>query len=285
MILITGASGKTGTEVARRVAAAGRPFRVLVRSPEKGAPLAAMGAELAVGDLADVASVRAALSGVDKAVLIMPNGEQQQAMETQFADLAVDCGVGHLVYLSSIESVPQNNNPITRMHLAVEDHIRRSRIDWTLIRPSFFMQIFLASAPAIRERGELVMPTGSGTVATTDLRDVAEVIELALSEPGHTGQSYELTGPELLTIADCAARFSRVLDREVRHVDQALTEFADRLRAIGLTEWRTQAVCKEFEAIQEGIIDRTTDTVQELLGRPPRSLEQFIADHVEVFRA
>ncbi len=284
MILVTGASGKTGTEVARRLSAARVPFRALVRSAEKGEPLAALGAEIAVGDLADDMSVRTALAGVDKAVLIMPNGEQQQAMETQFTDLAVEAGVKHLVYLSSIESVPENKNPITQMHVAVENHIRQSGINWTLIRPSFFMQIFVSSAPGIRERGELVMPTGQGTVATTDLRDVAEVIELVLTTGGHTGKSYDLTGPELLTLDDCAARFTKVLGREVRHIDPPLEKFAERLRSVGLPEWRVLAVCKEFEGIQRGIIDHTTPTVAELLGRPPRSLEEFIADHIDLFR-
>lgn len=284
MILITGASGKTGTEVARRLGAANVPYRVLVRSAEKGEPLAALGAEVALGDMAEDASVRKALDGISKAVLVMPNGEQQQAMETRFTDLAVEAGVKHLVYLSSIESVPENKNPITQMHVAVESHIRQSGIGWTLIRPSFFMQMFVSSAPAIRERGELVMPTGQGTVATTDLRDVAEVIELALTTAGHTGKSYELTGPELLTLGDCAARFTKVLGREVRHINPPLEQFAERLRTVGLPEWRVLAVCKEFEAIQRGIIDHTTPTVAELLGRPPRPLEQFIADHIDLFR-
>ena len=284
MILITGASGKTGTEVARRLSAAKVPFRALVRSAEKGEPLAALGGEIAIGDLGDEASVRAALDGVEKAVLIMPNGEQQQAMETRFTDLCVEAGIKHLVYLSSIESVPENKNPITQMHVAVENHIRQSGLDYTLIRPSFFMQIFVGSAPAIRERGELVMPTGDGTVATTDLRDVAEVIELVLTANGHAGQSYDLTGPELLTLGECAERFSKVLGREVRHISPPIEAFAERLRSVGLPEWRVMAVCKEFEGIQRGLIDHTTSTVQDLLGRPPRSLEQFVEDHIDLYR-
>jgi uncharacterized protein YbjT (DUF2867 family) len=282
-ILITGASGKAGMAVARRLAAANIPFRALVRSAEKGEPLAALGGEIAIGDLSDEASVQAALDGVTKAVLIMPNGEQQQAMETRFTDLCVAAGVQHLVYLSSIESVPENKNPITQMHVAVENHIRQSGLDYTLIRPSFFMQMFITSAPGIKERGELVMPTGDGTVATTDLRDVAEVIELVLAEDGHAGKSYDLTGPELLTLGECAERFTKVLGKEIKHVSPPLDAFAERLRSVGFPEWRVNAVCKEFEGIQRGIIDHTTTTVEKLLGRPPTSLEQFIRDHIELY--
>ncbi|MGI9331105.1 MAG: SDR family oxidoreductase [Gammaproteobacteria bacterium] len=284
MILITGASGKTGSEVARQLAAADIPFSAMVRSREKGEAFEEMGADIVVGDLSDEDFLQRALAGIEKAVLIMPNGEQQQAMETRFIDLAVAAGVEQLVYLSSIESVPENLNPITQMHVAVEKHLRQSGINWTIIRPSFFMQMFLGSAKGIRERGELVFPGGNGTVATTDLRDVGEVIRLVLTEPGHENKSYDLTGPELLTFDECAERISRVIGRDVRYVDQPMAEFADRLRSINMSDWRTEAVCKEFEAISRGIIDHTTDTVAELLNRPPVSLEQCIADHLHLFR-
>ena len=284
MILITGANGKTGSAVAQQLADHDIPFSAQVRSREKGEALEAMGADIVVGDLGDADFLRRALAGIEKAVLVLPDGEQQQQMEMQFIDLAAEAGVEHLVYLSSIESVPENLHPITQMHVAVENHLRQSGLKWTIIRPSFFMQMFLGSAAGIRARGELVWPAGNGTVATTDLRDVAEVIRLVLTEPGHENKSYELTGPELLTMAECAERISRVIGREVRYVDQPMDEFAERLRSINMSDWRTEAVCKEFEAIARGIIDHTTGTVQELLGRPPTSLEEFVGDHQQAFQ-
>lgn len=285
MILVTGAAGKTGNAVARALSEADVPFSALVRSREKGRALEEMGADVVVGDLADQDFLQRALAGIEKAFLVMPNGERQQELETGFVDLAAAAGVQHLVYLSSLESVPANANPITQMHVAVETHVRRSGMTWTMIRPTFFMQIFLGMAPAIAARGELMLPAGKGTIAATDLRDVAEVIRLVLTEPGHENQSYDLTGPELLTLAQCAAKIGSAIGREVRYVDQPIAAFADRLRAVGLGEWRIQAVCKEFEAIANGLIDHTTDTMQELLGRPPTSLHQFIVDHRSAFRA
>lgn len=284
MILITGATGKTGGEVSRQLAAAGIPFRVLVRNPDKAGPLRELGAEISIGDIADRAAVERAMDGVDKALLVMANEEQQLVWEKQFTDVAVAAGVGHLVYLSSVESVPESPNPIPQNHVAAEAYIRASGLTYTMVRPTFFMQMFTGMAPRIKETGKIVMPAGSGTIATTDLRDVAEIIVGIFTKPeGHENQSYDLTGPDLLTFIEIAACFSKLLGREIQYVDQPIDEFRSVLRAIKFPEWRVDAVSKELEAIGAGSIDHTTDTIGELLGRPPVSLEQFIRDHIDLF--
>lgn len=284
MILITGATGKTGGEVSRQLAAAGIPFRVLVRNPDKAGPLRELGAEISIGDIADRAAVERAMEGVDKVLLVMANEEQQLVWEKQFTDVAVAAGVDHLVYLSSVESVPESPNPIPQNHVAAEAYIRASGLTYTMVRPTFFMQMFTGMAPRIKETGKIVMPAGSGTIATTDLRDVAEIIVGIFTKPeGHENQSYDLTGPDLLTFIEIAACFSKLLGREIQYVDQPIDEFRSVLRAIKFPEWRVDAVSKELEAIGAGSIDHTTDTIGELLGRPPVSLEQFIRDHIDLF--
>lgn len=284
MILVTGATGKTGGEVARQLAAANTSFRALVRDVDKAAPISALGAELVVGDIADEAFLSTALNGIDKAFLVMPNDEEQLVLEKAFTDACVAAEVQHLVYLSSLESVPESKNPITQNHVAAQDYIRESGMSWTLVRPTFFMQNFETYAPRIKEAGQIVMPVGSGTVSATDLRDVGEVIRDVLTKPDHENKSYDLTGPELLTFTEIAEQFSRVLGTTVEYIDQPMEEFADLLRTIGLSEWRVDAVCKELEAIGAGVVDHTTDTIEELLGRPPISLEKYISDHIDQFR-
>jgi len=284
MILITGATGKTGGEVARQLAAAGVPFRALVRSPDKAAEIPQLGATIVVGDLADKESLKLALDGVEKAFLVLSNDEQQLVLEKQFTDAAVAGGVKHLVYLSSLESVPESKNPITQNHVAAENYIRKSGLIWTIIRPTFFMQNLASSATRIKDAGQIVMPAGNGTVSATDLRDVGEVIRIVLTEPGHENKSYDLTGPELLTFAAIAARFSKVLGTDVQYVDQPMDEFRQILRSINLSEWRVEAVCKELEAIAAGVVDHTTETISELLGRAPTSLDEYIKDHAELYQ-
>ena len=283
MILLTGSTGKTGGEVARQMAAAGVPFRALVRNPEKSQALVALGAEIVLGDMGDQKSLRKALAGIERALLIMPNGEVQLQLENGFIDAAAGAGVRHVVKLSSLEAIQEATTPITRMHLAAEDHLRKSGLTWTMIRPTFFMQTFLGMAAGIRASGLIMLPAGAGTVAPTDLRDVGGVICRALIESSHEFQSYDLTGPQLLTMTQVAARFSSVLGREIRYVDQPMDEFAARLVSVKLAPWRVAAVCKEFESIANGVINHTTDTLARLLGKPPVSLQQFILDYRGAF--
>ena len=103
MILITGATGRTGNQAAKELAQRGLPVRALVRNADKAASLAAAGVELAIGDAADAAAVRAALKGVRKIAIILPNGEPQLMLEKQLADLAAEAGVEHIVKVSSME--------------------------------------------------------------------------------------------------------------------------------------------------------------------------------------
>jgi uncharacterized protein YbjT (DUF2867 family) len=286
MILLTGATGKTGGEVARQLAVAGVPFRTLVRNPDKAMPLQQLGAEIIIGDVANTKILQQAMHGVERTLLVLPNIEEQLVLEKQFTDIAVETGVKHLVYLSSIESVPESTNPITQNHVAAENYIRASGLIWTMIRPTFFMQVFSGMAAGIKKTGTITLPAGQGTVATTDLRDVGEIIcdVLTTTSDRHHNKSYDLTGPELLTMTQIAERFSAELGTEIQYVDQPMDDFRNRLRTVNLSEWRTEAVCKVFSAIAAGSIDHTTGTVRELLGRPPISLAQFIRDHRELFR-
>lgn len=284
MILVTGATGKTGGAVAQELAAHNLPFRVLVRSADKAAALKDLGAEVAVGDMADREAVRAALEGVDKAVLIMANGERQLTMEKQFTDCAVEAGVKHLVKLSSLESQSGTTKPIPAMHVAAEEHIRASGLDWTMVRPTFFTQNFLGAARTIKASDEIVLALGDAVVTPTDIRDVAEVIRLVLTDDAHLNKSYDLTGPEALSIAQVAERFSKVLGREIRYTAQPIEDFRKILTQVGLPEWRVNAVCDEFGLLSKKTTSKVTGTMQELLRRPATSVEQFVRDHLALYQ-
>lgn len=284
MILVTGATGKTGGQVAKELTAHSIPVRVLVRSAEKASALKDLGAEIAVGDMADKAAVSEALRGIDKAVLIMANGEHQLTMEKQFTDCAVAAGVKHLVKLSSMESKPGTTKPIPAMHVASEEYIKASGLNWTMVRPTFFTQNFLSAARTIKANGEIDLALGDAVVAPTDIRDVAEVIRLVLTDDAHLNMEYDLTGPEALSLAQAAEKFSKVLGREIRYVPQSVEDFRKVLTQVGLPEWRVNAVCDEFRLLSDKAGTHTTDTIQQVLGRAPTSVEQFVKDHIEIYQ-
>jgi uncharacterized protein YbjT (DUF2867 family) len=283
MILLTGATGKTGGVVARALAAQGLPVRALVRSPAKAAALAEAGVQLVVADLADAAAVRAAMDGVEKALLLLPNGREQLALERQFVAQACAGGVRHLVKISSMEAVPEAASPIPRVHYASEQHIKGSGLDWTMIRPNFYMQNFLGSAATIRSQGRIYLPVGKGQVPLTDTRDVAAVIAHVLATPGHAGRSYEITGPELLDFAQAARIVGETLGRPVEYVDMDPAEYRKVLAPYVSSEWHLDAVMELFAEIAAGQSVYVTSTFRELVGREPTSLAQFVRDHAAVF--
>ncbi len=285
MILVTGATGKTGHAVAKELAAHNIPFRVLVRNAEKGAALKDLGAEIAVGDMAEAATVSDALRGINKAVLIMSNGEDQLTNEKQFTDCAVAAGVKHLVKLSSMESEPGTTKPIPAMHVASEEHIKASGMNWTMIRPTFFTQNFLSVARTVKASNEIVLALGNAVVAPTDIRDVAEVIRKVLTDDAHLNKSYDLTGPEAMSLSQAAEKFSNVLGREIRYVAQPVEDFRKVLTQVGLPKWRVNAVCDEFRLLSDKAKTHTTGTIQLILGRAPTSVEQFVKDHIGIYQA
>jgi len=283
MIFLTGVTGKIGGETAKQLIKKGANLRALVRDEAKAADLKAAGVELVVGDIADVDAVNKGMDGAEKAFLLLPNGEQQEANEKQFTDLAVAAGVKHLVKMSSMEAVADAETPIPRAHWAVEEYIRASGIDWTMVKPNFFMQNLLGSAGSIKEQRKFFLPMGDGKTGMADARDIGAVCAEVLTGDGHIGQSYEITGPEILTFYDVADRFSQVLGEKVEYVPMPMEMFREKVAGI-LLPWHLNAVCELFREIAEIGLDHTTNTFKELIGREPISCKQFIEDHVALFR-
>lgn len=282
MILLTGVTGKIGGETARQLLDKGVPLRALVRDEAKAAHLKAAGVELVVGDIADAKIVSKALTGVDKAFLLLPNGEHQEAHEKQFTDLARAAGIKHLVKLSSMEAVAAAKTPIPRAHWAVEEYIRASGLAWTMVKPNFFMQNLLGSARTIKEQGKFFLPMGAGTTGMADARDIGAVCAEVMTGAGHAGKSYEITGPEVLTFLEVADRFTEVLGKKVEYVPMPMAQFRERMTNI-LKPWHLNAVCELFQEIADIGLDHTTDTFRKLIGRDPISLRQFIKDHMALF--
>jgi len=283
MIFLTGATGKIGGETAKQLIENGASLRALVRDEARAADLNAAGVELVVGDIADASIVRQGLDGADAAFLLLPNGEHQEANEKRFTDLAVAAGVKHLVKMSSMEAVAEAETPIPRAHWAAEEYIRASGLDWTMIKPNFFMQNLLASAGSIKAQRKFFLPMGDGTTGMADARDIGAVCAEVLTGEGHAGQSYEITGPEVLSFFDVADRFSEVLGEKVEYVPLPMEQFREKMSGI-LVPWHLNAVCELFREISEIGLDHTTDTFKKLMGRNPISLKQFIEDNLALYK-
>ena len=283
MLLLTGVTGKTGGASAQALLKKGIPLRAIVRNAEKAAGLKAAGVELVLGDVTDRAVLEKAMVGISKALMIMPNGEKQLELEKQFVDVAKQAGVKHVIKMSSIEAVADAKSPIPKIHYASEQYLMTSGLGWTMVKPNFFMQNFLGSAGTIKEQGKIFLPMGEGKTVMADTRDIGAVVAAVMTGTGHEGKSYEITGPEVLSFADAAARFSKVLGRKIDYVHVPMPAYRQTLSRFLTNPWHLNAVCELFQEIADGHVLRTTDTVQKLTGKPPTSLEQFIRDHQTIF--
>lgn len=285
MILLTGVTGKTGGATLKALLGKGVPLRAIVRNPDKAAGMKDAGVDLVVGDVTDKAVIDKALRGIERALMVMPNGETQLDSEKPFIDAAKAAGVKQLVKMSSMEAVADAKAPIPKVHYQAEQYLRASGLDWTLLKPNFFMQNLLGSAGTIKEQGKFFLPMADGKTVMADVRDIGAVAAVTLTGAGHGGQTYEITGPEILSFHDVAARFTKVLGRKIEYVHVPMPAYRQTLSKFLTNEWHLNAVCELFQEIADGHDLRTSDSVQKLTGKPPTSLEQFIRDHQAVFTA
>ena len=285
MILITGATGKTGSATAKSLGEKGETFRALIRNEEKKEGLESLGGEVVLGSIENTEVVNQSMQGVKTVLVLLPNSESQLALEKQLVDSAKQAGVERIVKMSSIEATPDATSPIPKLHLESEEYIKQSGLAWTMIKPNFYMQNLLASAGTIKEQGKIFLPMGEGKTGMIDTTDVGKVLAKVLSEDGHESMNHEITGPEILSFYEVAEIFSQVLGKQVDYVDVPMDAYKETLGQFLTNQWHLDAVIDLFKGIAEGGIEDKTDTFNELMGETPKSLSQFLAENSFIFKS
>ncbi|MEU4352250.1 SDR family oxidoreductase [Streptomyces sp. NPDC023838] len=280
MILVTGATGTVGGEVARLLAA-GHPLRILARRPERVA-VTGPAVEVVGGEYADRDSLDRALKGVRAAFLV--TGSIGEPDDVRFVEAARDAGVRHLVKLSAMAVTdPAADDLITRRQRENEEAVRESGLAWTLLRPRAFMTNTLSWARSVREEGVVRALYGDAPNATVDPRDIAEVAARALTEPGvHEGRAYALSGPAALTPAEQTALLGDALGRPLRFEELA----PERARAALLARYPqpvAEALLHSAERQRAGAKAGVSGAVEELTGHPARSYAEWARDHAQAF--
>ena len=204
MILVTGATGRTGSEVVKALIAKGEQVRALVRAPQRAGAIQGPGVELVVGDVEKPETWDAALQGVDKVFLLSPEGPQMAELHGKFADAAKRAGVSHLVRMSILVANPDSPLAIGKWHGEADQNVANSGIPYTIVRPAYFMQNIIGSARMIASDGVLPGAMGDGKVGVIDTRDIGNVAATVLTSAGHEGKTYPLTGPEALSMGKLA---------------------------------------------------------------------------------
>jgi uncharacterized protein YbjT (DUF2867 family) len=282
MILVTGATGNIGRELARELDTEGAKFRILIRDPARAAGLPER-AERVTGDLDEPATLTPAFDGAGKLFLLTPGISTTHTAHAVAAARAA--GVSHIVHLSSFNVLGDPMPAMGRWHHEREEIIRASGIPATFLRPGGFMTNALEWAPAISEGGFVLDPVGLGRYAPIDPADIAAVAALALTEDGHLGKEYVLTGDEVLTVTEQVQIIAEAIGRDIEVREAATPAQAIQSRFPGgAPQALADAITEGFTLMRADTAGFRTDTVQRLLGRRPRTFADWCARNANAFQ-
>jgi uncharacterized protein YbjT (DUF2867 family) len=279
-VLLTGATGNIGKPLVQTLLSQGRSIKVLARDTDQipSQP----GVEAVKGDLADPTSLVQAFRGVDRLFLLTPLVPDMVKLGLNGVRAAKAAGIKHVVRSSGLGAM-EEGIAIARWHRAIEKELEASGMAWTFLRPNSFFQNLFFQAMAIKGQSAFYTSLGEGKISLVDTRDVAQVAARALTEPGHEGRAYDLTGPEALNGVELAAILSRVLSRTISCV--VISEEASK-QAMAQMNMPSVIVdgLAELDAIgRAGYAAALSPDLSKLLGRAGRSFEQFARDHRAAF--
>ncbi len=284
-ILVTGATGNVGGGVVASLTAMGADVRALVHDESKAQGLRDTGVEVVIGDLAKPETLDPAFSGVDKVFLVTPVGPAQVSLARNAIAAAKRAGSPHIVRLSAgaVREMPGALPRVSAQHAEIDAELKASGLPYTILRPHGFMQNTLMAAQTVASEGVVYMAVKDAKMGIIDFRDIADVAAKVLTEAGHEGKTYGLTGPASISYHDVAAGLSKALGKDVKYVDVPLEAAREAMVGMGLPERMADAMTEYNKAFSEGFADFTTNDVKEITGHPARSYETFAHDFAQAF--
>lgn len=275
MILITGASGKTGKAIIKTLSKT-ENVCAFIRGEEHASVLKSLGAaKVIVGDLRDQAAVRSAMQGVRSVYHICPNmNPDEVTIGKLMLDEAMKAGVEHFIYHSVLHPQTEKMQHHWKK-LRVEELIFESGIPFTVLQPAPYMQNLLANWKSILDESVLRVPYSvESMLSFIDLEDLAETAKVVLTENGHRNAIYELAGTGPTSHVDVANIFGKVLDREVKAEKEDISDWQTRVK--GLNDYALENLIRMFEYYDQWGLVGNPNILKWLLIRKPTSMESFI---------
>ncbi|QNO13941.1 SDR family oxidoreductase [Alkalicella caledoniensis] len=278
-ILVTGVPGNVGSAVVNNLIEYGCEVRAAVYNIERARGEVDSNVQLVRLDFEDPTTYEPALEGINKIFLMRPPAiSDMKKYMFPFIDKAKEMGVEHVVFLSLLGI---EKNPIPP-HYKVEKYLEKSGIDYTFLRPSFFMQnLSTTHRDDIKTEGNIFIPAGNAKVSFIDARDIGEVGAITLANKGHENKAYTLTGPEAITYYDVADIFTKELGRKVRYTNPNPLKFRNTMIRKGTPKAFANVMVGLYLTTRFGMAKLVTPQMEKILGRKPISVKQFIQDHIE----
>lgn len=272
LIAVTGATGAVGGRVAQRLAAAGVRQRLVVRDPARAPDIPRSSVAQASYDDGD--AMRAALRGAAALLFVSASEHPDRvSLHRSVVEAAKAEGVERIVYTSFLAAAPDTTFTFGRDHFATEVVIRSLGFDYTFLRDSLYQDIL----PFMAGEDDVIRgPAGDGRFAPVARDDVAEVAATVLLEQGHNGQTYDLTGPELMNMADVAGAISAHLGREISFVNESLDEAYASRAVYNAPSWEVDGWVTSYLAIANGDLAVVSDAVERVTGHPAITLHEHL---------
>jgi NAD(P)H dehydrogenase (quinone) len=272
-IAVTGATRGVGRRVARRLSGAGATLRLVVRDPTRVPDLP--GASVARAGYDEPPAVRAALRDVRTLFLVSAHEHPDRvSLHAGVVDAAVAAGVERIVYLSFLGAAPDATFTFARDHFHTEQHIRGTGVAFTFLRDNLYLDalpFFVGADRVIRG------PAGDGRVSAVARDDIADVAAAVLLDPGHAGRTYDVTGPEAISLHDAAEDLTRATGRPVRYHPESLNEAYASRAHYEASEYEIAGWVTSYAAIAAGEMATVSDTVATVAGHPPVSFARWLA--------
>ena len=284
MILVTGATGNVGAELVRQLGAAGHDVRALVKDRQSAATMLGDGVELAEGDLTRPDTLDAAFRQVESAYLLLPMLPTLRQWDAELISAAKRAGVRHVVKHSNLGADQSDATTMQRWHRAGELLTEESGMAWTFIRPTGFMTNALAWAGMVKTSGTVYAPGGDGKLAVVDPRDIAAAAVAVLTQPGHEGKAYDITGPEALSAADQVSLIGEEIGRPLTYTDIPEPAARGSMLATGMPAEIVDALLEFMGGVRAGRSATVSDAVQELSGQRARTFADWVHDNASAFR-
>ena len=269
-ILVVGASGTVGSELSRLLTAQGETVIKATSRPPSATDQVQV-------DLVSQVGLKAAFQGVDRAFLLAPPGHaNQEALLAPLIEEAKARGLKKVVLMTAMGANADENAPMRK----AERRLETSGLAWNIIRPNWFMQNFNSFwLHGIQTAGQIFLPVGAAKGSFIDARDIAAVAARLLTSEAFANCDFDLTGARALDHAEVAAILSRATGRTIGFTDITPEAMLQGLKGAGLPEDYAAFLVLILGFFKAGYSERTTDAVLQITGRPPRTIEQYAADH------
>ena len=273
-ILVTGATGNIASLVIPVLKDKGVTVRALVHDAEKGKALEAEGVEVVVGDFDTPELLDEAFKDVDTVLMIAPPHPEAGGWMTNLIAAAKRADGPRVVRMSALNADPDGPTLNTQQHGTTDQELEASGLQYTILRPHFFMQNFFMSAPTIGSDGAMYWGMGDGRLGMVDVRDIADVAIEVLTDEAHNGKTYTLTGPASITLEDVASSVGTAVGKDVKYVPVSVEQVEEAVLPM-MGEWGAKIMGQYSKAYSENWGDFTTAAVKDITGHEPRSIDDF----------